>query len=668
MFKKILIANRGEIACRIITTARRLGVQTIAVYSEADAGSKHVDLADEAFLIGPPPVPESYLLGDAIIETALTAGAEAIHPGYGFLSENPEFVADVEKAGLTFIGPSADAIAAMGLKDKAKKLMEEFGVPVLPGYHGNNQDPNFLATEAEKIGYPVMIKACGGGGGKGLRLVTDPDTFLTNLESVQREAESSFGDSNCLIEKYISQPRHIEFQVFGDAHGNIVHLFERDCSLQRRHQKVIEEAPAPGMTARLRIAMGNAAITAAKAINYSGAGTIEFIVDGSDMLRTDGFWFMEMNTRLQVEHPVTEAITGLDLVELQLRVASGEPLPMSQDDLSINGWSFEARVYAEDVMKGFLPATGTVAQLSTPQISEFEPSALRVDSGIRQGDTIVPFYDPMIAKIIVHGPTRGCALNMLTRALDTYRVGGTVTNLEFLSSLSQHEGFASGRIDTDLIARDLDDLLAANEPGTIIRSIAALTALGFIGPPVTGMCPTDPLFGYRHWSPAHHNTSLQYGEETFDCVVTITGNSRFVIDCCEILQELKVTLHTNGRLIVETGNHRTAVDVIRRGATVDVAQDGHVFTFTLPDKTRRTDGDSDGGDMIIAPMPGSVISVDAIEGETVKAGDRIMVLEAMKMEHALTSPRDAIIEDVHVSQGDQVQDGALLVTLKIQDG
>ena len=372
MFKKILIANRGEIACRVISSARRLGVKTVAVYSDADAAAKHVAMADEAVHIGASAVAESYLQAERIIAACQQTGAEAIHPGYGFLSENPDFVEAAEAAGLVFIGPPASAIRAMGLKDAAKELMAEAGVPVVPGYHGGNQAPDFLAAEADKIGYPVLIKARAGGGGKGMRLVEEPKEFLSNLQSAQREAQSSFGDPVCLIEKYISQPRHIEIQVFGDNHGNVVHLFERDCSLQRRHQKVIEEAPAPGMTDNVRAAMGQAAIEAAKAIKYSGAGTIEFIVYGSGELREDGFWFMEMNTRLQVEHPVSEAITGLDFVEMQLRVASGEPLPVRQEDLSIQGWSFEARVYAEDVGKGFLPATGRLDYLSFPLGTEFE--------------------------------------------------------------------------------------------------------------------------------------------------------------------------------------------------------------------------------------------------------------------------------------------------------
>ena len=465
MFRKILIANRGEIACRVTTTARRLGVKTVAVYSEADAKAKHVALADEAVLIGPAATAESYLVGEKIIDAAKLTGAQAIHPGYGFLSENPGFVEAVEAAGLVFIGPTADAIRAMGLKDAAKALMVEAGVPVVPGYHGESQDTDLLAEEADKIGYPVLIKARAGGGGKGMRLVEDPKDFASALEGAQREGQASFGDPACLIEKYINQPRHIEIQVFGDSQGNVVHLFERDCSLQRRHQKVIEEAPAPGMTDKVRQAMGQAAVEAAKAIGYEGAGTVEFIADGSGALSTDGFWFMEMNTRLQVEHPVSEAITGLDFVELQLRVASGEPLPFSQDDLAIDGHAFEARVYAEDVAKGFLPATGRLDHLVFPKASEFEQGALRIDSGVRPGDEITPWYDPMIAKVIVHGPNRAAALNLLTAALGKCHVAGSVTNLAFLGALSKHEGFSRGELDTGLIGRDLESLTAEKGRG-----------------------------------------------------------------------------------------------------------------------------------------------------------------------------------------------------------
>ncbi|MEM7289987.1 MAG: biotin carboxylase N-terminal domain-containing protein, partial [Pseudomonadota bacterium] len=428
MPKKLLIANRGEIACRIMETAHEMGVETVAVFSDADVNAQHRLIADEAVHIGQAVASESYLRGDKIIQAALDTGADAIHPGYGFLSENSVFVEAVEKAGLTFVGPSAEAIRAMGLKDAAKKLMQEAGVPVVPGYHGDMQDPGFLAAKANEIGYPVLIKARAGGGGKGMRKVDEPKEFAAALQGAQREGEASFGDGHVLIEKYVTAPRHIEVQVFGDNHGNVVHLFERDCSLQRRHQKVIEEAPAPGMSEEMRTAMGEAAIKAAQAINYSGAGTIEFIVDGSNGLHPDRFWFMEMNTRLQVEHPITEAITGIDLVEWQLRIADDEYLPKFQDELSINGHAFEARLYAEDVPKGFLPATGTLEYL------EFSDAA-RNDSGVAEGDTISPYYDPMIAKVITHAETRKEALEELESALGETRIAGTVTNVAFLRAL-----------------------------------------------------------------------------------------------------------------------------------------------------------------------------------------------------------------------------------------
>src|SRR6056297_4289883 len=421
MFDTILIANRGEIACRVIDTCRRLGVRTVAVHSDVDATARHVDMADVAVSLGGASPADSYLRGDAIIAAAQATGAQAIHPGYGFLSENPDFVDAVEAAGLVFIGPSARAIRAMGLKDAAKALMEQAGVPVVPGYHGDNQDPEHLSGAADAIGYPVLIKAVAGGGGKGMRLVTRPEEFNEALDSARSEAKTAFGNDAVLIEKYIQKPRHIEVQVFGDGE-TAVHLFERDCSLQRRHQKVIEEAPAPGMTDDMRAAMGQAAVRAAEAIGYAGAGTVEFIVDGTGGLRPDGFWFMEMNTRLQVEHPVTEAITGVDLVEWQLRVAAGEPLPATQEHLSITGHAFEARLYAEDVPKGFLPATGRLSHLRFAD-------GVRCDTGVRAGDEISPFYDPMIAKVITHGPTRGVALRRLARALERTEVAGTVTNL-----------------------------------------------------------------------------------------------------------------------------------------------------------------------------------------------------------------------------------------------
>ncbi|MCB1367165.1 MAG: ATP-grasp domain-containing protein, partial [Rhodobacteraceae bacterium] len=506
MFDKILIANRGEIACRVIETASRMGVRTVAVYSDADANVKHVALADEAVHIGPPQPAESYLKGDVMIAAALATGAQAIHPCYGFLSENPDFVDAVEAAGLIFIGPSAAAIRAMGLKDAAKSLMTKAGVPVVPGYHGDNQDPAHLAQEAGKIGYPVLIKAVAGGGGKGMRKVGDPGEFAQALASARSEAKTAFGNEAVLIEKYVEKPRHIEMQVFGDG-KDAVHLFERDCSLQRRHQKVIEEAPAPGMTPEMRSAMGDAAVKAARAINYKGAGTIEFIVDASDGLRPDRFWFMEMNTRLQVEHPVTEAITGVDLVEWQLRVAAGEDLPARQDALSINGHAFEARLYAEDVPAGFLPATGRLTHLVFP-------AGARADSGVRAGDAISPFYDPMIAKLIVHGPTRAVALKRLERALAATEVAGSVTNLAFLAALARHQGFARGDVDTGLIERDLAALVVEPEVSDAVRAMAALVALGLER-------GGDWSTGFTLWEPLAQSIVLAEGGVEFTAVARV---------------------------------------------------------------------------------------------------------------------------------------------------
>ena len=468
MFDTILIANRGEIACRIMQTAQALGVRCVAVYSDADASARHVEMADAAVHIGGSAPADSYLRGDVVIQAALDTGAQAIHPGYGFLSENPEFVEAVEAAGLTFIGPSAHAIRSMGLKDAAKSLMEKAGVPVVPGYHGADQNDSLLAEKATEIGYPVLIKAVAGGGGKGMRLVESEGAFAAALESARSEAKKAFGNSDVLVEKFVTKPRHIEIQVFGDG-SDAVHLFERDCSLQRRHQKVIEEAPAPGMNDAVRAAMGKAAVRAAKAIGYSGAGTVEFIVDGSDGLREDGFWFMEMNTRLQVEHPVTEAITGVDLVEWQLRVAAGARLPKKQEELKIEGHSFEARLYAEDAANDFLPATGRLTHLMFP-------SDTRADTGVRSGDDISPYYDPMIAKITVHGATRAVALGKLRNALAKTQVAGTVTNLNFLHALACHEGFANGDVDTGLIGRDQAMLTEAKPLSVTVLASAALSA------------------------------------------------------------------------------------------------------------------------------------------------------------------------------------------------
>jgi len=646
MFDTILIANRGEIAVRVIATARRLGVRTVAVFSDADHAAKHVAMADRAVHIGGAAPADSYLRGEAIIEAALATGAQAIHPGYGFLSENPDFVEAVEAAGLTFIGPSAAAIRAMGLKDAAKKLMEEAGVPVVPGYHGACQDPEQLSGAADAIGWPVLIKAVAGGGGKGMRRVAGPGAFMAALDSARGEARTAFGNDKVLVEKWIDKPRHIEVQVFGDGR-RAVHLYERDCSLQRRHQKVIEEAPAPGMTEPMRAAMGQAAVRAAEAIGYAGAGTVEFIVDASRGLRPDGFWFMEMNTRLQVEHPVTEAITGIDLVEWQLRVASGEGLPKRQEDLAISGHAFEARLYAEDVPKGFLPATGRLRHL------EF-PAGARADSGVRAGDAISPFYDPMIAKIVTHGATRAGALRRLSSALERCEVAGTVTNLAFLGALAAHPGFARGDIDTGLIERDLDALVVAPEPGPRETALAALAALGLLG-------PAGPCAGFSNWSPLTRTVALRHeGEEIAVRLRTLSADAHDVIVGAQTVAAHRAA----GRWELDG---EAAPNVAVTGDLVTVfAQYGLAFGIVDP-LAREGLGPGD-ADLIEAPMPGLVKALDAAPGQAVTRGDRLAVLEAMKMEHALLAPRDGVVAEVLTQAGAQVEAGAALIRLADEAG
>jgi len=638
MFSKILIANRGEIACRVIETARAMGVATVAVYSEADANAAHVALADEAVAIGGPAPKDSYLLGDVIIAAALQTGAQAIHPGYGFLSENPDFVDAVVAAGLVFIGPSGDAIRAMGLKDAAKALMEQAGVPVVPGYMGANQDPDHLAAQADAIGYPVLIKAVAGGGGKGMRLVERPSDFADALASAQGEAQTAFANAAVLIEKFITSPRHIEVQVFGDGQ-RAVHLFERDCSLQRRHQKVIEEAPAPGMTLEMREAMGQAATRAAEAIGYSGAGTVEFIVDGSDGLRPDRFWFMEMNTRLQVEHPVTEAITGVDLVEWQLRVASGEPLPATQDQLAITGHAFEARLYAEDVPAGFLPATGMLSHL------QFAPDC-RADTGVRAGDVISPWYDPMIAKIITHGPTRAIALGQLARALEQTQVAGTVTNLAFLARLARHEGFARGDVDTGLIGREIDSLAAAPTVPAAAQALAVIAAAGLWQGDASGFTlwgalrrpvPFDLPATICVYGPGH--IGVEIDGVTQDCVLAQDG---WRVDGAKT----GAAMHSD----------RASVTIFMAGA----------HRFVLPDPLERGSS-AEASDLTLAPMPGLVKSVFVTQGQKVAAGDRLTIMEAMKMEHTMLAARDGMIAEVLVVEGAQVEAGAALIRLEEEE-
>lgn len=642
MFDKILIANRGEIACRVIESAQAMGVKTVAVYSDADAASKHVALADEAVHIGGPAPADSYLRGDEIIRVAIATGAMGIHPGYGFLSENPDFVDAVEAAGLVFIGPSAKAIRAMGLKDAAKALMHEAGVPVVPGYHGDNQDDAHLAAEAEKIGYPVLIKAVAGGGGKGMRLVEEAGSFSEALDSARAEARTAFGNEDVLVEKFVSKPRHIEVQVFGDGQ-KAVHLFERDCSLQRRHQKVIEEAPAPDMTLEMRDAMGAAAVRAAEAIGYKGAGTVEFIVDGSDGLRADGFWFMEMNTRLQVEHPVTEAITGVDLVEWQLRVAAGESLPATQEELTITGHSFEARLYAEDVPAGFLPATGTLEHLKFPDWA-------RSDSGVRQGDAISPHYDPMISKVIVHGSTRAIALKKLEAALEATEVGGTVTNVSFLSALARHNGFAAGDVDTGLIGRDIDALVAQSEASVQVQAQAALAAAGL-------MNADDDVTGFTLWQPLNREILLRSGDADLEASIQSFGVNKHHVTIDGVVVEalrLQSQWAFDGDKGKSWAKHGDSITVFGSG--------GASFEFVDPlDRDAGAGGD---GNLIEAPMPGAVRAVLVKAGDVVSEGQKLAVLEAMKMEHGLLAARDGVVAAVLAAEGDQVEAGMALIQLE----
>lgn len=623
MINSLLIANRGEIACRIIRTARKLGIRTVAVYSDADAHALHVREADQAVHIGGSQARESYLVGERVIAAAKETGAEAIHPGYGFLSENADFAEAVVAAGLIWVGPNPDSIRAMGLKDAAKKLMQDARVPVTPGYLGEDQSLDRLQREADKIGYPVLIKAVAGGGGKGMRRVDAAEDFADALASCQREAASSFGDDRVLIEKYILAPRHIEVQVFGDSHGNIVHLFERDCSMQRRHQKVIEEAPAPGMDDATREAVCAAAVRAAKAVDYEGAGTIEFIADGSEGLRADRIWFMEMNTRLQVEHPVTEMITGVDLVEWQLRVASGEPLPKRQDELSINGWAMEARLYAEDPSKGFLPSIGRVDSF------HFSEAQARIDTGVEAGAAISPFYDPMIAKVIVHRDSRAETIAGLRDALADGVVGPLVTNKGFLWRLLGHAGFEAGVVDTGLIERNLEMLTARAEPSAEQLGYVAMRLVG-----TPGQTPWTSQSGLRLGA-----------EPRLEVRLTDQFGRHYAID---LPQE-------------------PAFDDWPAEAETAIDEQGERFLVRLA----RTEGHAGGAasdGAILAPMPGKVISVDVAAGDKVAKGQKLLVLEAMKMEHALTAPFDGAVAELTVTPGAQVQVEALLVRVEQEEG
>jgi 3-methylcrotonyl-CoA carboxylase alpha subunit len=652
MIKSLLIANRGEIACRIIRTARQMGIRTIAVCSQADAEALFVEMADEAHVIGPPPARESYLQAARIIDVAKQSGADAIHPGYGFLSENVEFAKACADAGIIFVGPPASAIEAMGLKDAAKALVAKAGVPVVPGYHGARQEPDFLAAEASKIGYPVLIKAVAGGGGKGMRRVENPADFVASLESCQREAASSFNDPRVLVEKYILQPRHVEIQVFADAHGQVVHLFERDCSLQRRHQKVIEEAPAPGMPPAMRAAMGRAAVEAARAVGYVGAGTVEFIADGSNGLQADRFYFMEMNTRLQVEHPVTEAITGLDLVELQLRAASGEKLPFTQDDLAIHGHAVEARLYAEDPERGFLPSTGRLWALELPQ-----GVGIRVDTGVSAGDSVTPYYDPMIAKIIAHGATRDEALDRLSAALGQTIVAGPKTNTAFLKALCDAPGFRSGAFDTGFIERNISALGAEPQPrddacvaaaalalAEARRDAALITSAQRGGEPDSAFDVAD---GFSLMPRPDTELPIMVEGERINARLKWDGDGGAVSlpDASPIIDDTDVWLASAGDAIIAIRNARQTHVALFDPFSVDI------------------DEVTGGGAVVKAPMHGKLIAVFVSAGESVTKGQRLAIVEAMKMEHVLTAARDGVVAEIAATPGAQVAEGARLIVI-----
>ena len=641
MFEKILIANRGEIACRVMRTARRLGIRTVAVHSDADRDALHVRRADEARRV------ENYLDIDAILAAASESGAQAIHPGYGFLSENADFATACRKAGIVFIGPSPEAIAAMGDKSAAKRLMEKAGVPLVPGYHGEKQDAAFLEKEATRIGYPVLIKPSAGGGGKGMKVVLEKKAFATQLESAKREAKSSFGDDRVLIERYLERPRHIEIQVFGDGKGNLVHLFERDCSVQRRHQKVLEEAPAPGLDSGKRKAMGAAAVAAARAINYAGAGTVEFIAEteGNRAGALSGrFYFMEMNTRLQVEHTVTEMITGLDLVEWQLRIAFGQEIPLKQEQLAISGHAIEARLYAEDPERDFLPSTGKLVHLSFPS----ETSVVRVDTGVEAGAEITPWYDPMIAKLIVHGKDRGEALARLRDALSKVEIAGPATNVEFLQRIAASRAFTAGELDTGLIERNRKELFPEQEaPGEKFLAAAAFAELAEREREASSRAAksADPH------SPWHRVDGWRLNQEPQHDFPFLEGRAP------------KGEMLADGTLLLRLDGASFKARAVRGGADWHVFCDGHYRRLSLRPELDFKDEDTQAGSLA-APMPGKVIQVMTKAGAKVAKGDALLILEAMKMEHTITAPADGVVKEIHYGAGEQVLEGAELITLE----
>ncbi|MCP4342953.1 MAG: acetyl/propionyl/methylcrotonyl-CoA carboxylase subunit alpha [Desulfobulbaceae bacterium] len=672
MFKKILIANRGEIACRVISTARKLGILTVAVYSDADRDALHVTMADEAVYIGPPPSRESYLVVERIIDAALRTGAEAIHPGYGFLSENAVFCRTCNENKLVFIGPPAAAIEAMGSKSAAKNIMEQAGVPLVPGYHGEDQDPSILKKVSDEMGYPVLLKATAGGGGKGMRQVWAADEFEEALTSAKREALGSFGDETMLVEKYLIQPRHVEVQVFCDQHGDAVYLAERDCSVQRRHQKVIEEAPAPGVTDALRQQMGEAATRAARAINYQGAGTVEFLLD-----QDGSFYFMEMNTRLQVEHPVTEMITGQDLVEWQLRVAGGEELPLAQDQIRINGHALEARIYAEDPANDFLPASGTLTFLQPPEESDH----VRVDTGVLQGDEVSVYYDPMIAKLIVWDENRDKALRRLTKALAEYRISGMATNIDFLYNLVCCEAFKRAEVDTGFIEKHHDEIFLSNQQdisqGVALAALylvleqakkAEISATRFPAPP-DPWSPWNSTGGWR-LNQAHANHfELLFQEQQYPVTIEQLGRANAVRYLIRIGDR---TVHARGRIEndefhADLDGHRLRASVGRHDNSYSLYTQDSALQFKVIEADLGDEDAGQGAGALNAPMNGTVVELTATEGGLVKKGDALLVMEAMKMEHTIRAPADGKVTQFYYQPGDLVDGGAELLDFAVDD-
>lgn len=666
MFKKILIANRGEIACRVAATAKRLGIQTVAVYSDADAQAKHVAACDEAVHIGGNAPKDSYLRWERILDAAQQTGAQAIHPGYGFLSENEDFANACAQAGLAFIGPPASAIRAMGLKAESKQLMEKAGVPLVPGYHGTDQNPELLQSEADRIGYPALIKASAGGGGKGMRLVEKREDFAAALASCQREAINSFGNDAVLIEKYVQRPRHIEIQVFGDTQGNVVYLFERDCSVQRRHQKVLEEAPAPGMTPALRQKMGEAAVAAARAVGYVGAGTVEFIVEqpgGYDQPEAMQFYFMEMNTRLQVEHPVTEAITGEDLVEWQLRVAAGQPLPKRQDELQIIGHAIEARICAENPDNGFLPATGTLHVYRKPACSSFAISDVRVDDGVREGDAISPFYDSMIAKLIVHGDTREQALARLDAALAQTQIVGLSSNVQFLRHVVKSEAFAQAKLDTALIEREKAVLFQQTAVPTPLAVAIAVAQQLQAEQALETADPFSRRDGWHSHGTVRRSFTFVQDSATIQAVLTYGHHGTPQLQVGDVEAPLHWQPQGDG-LLVEFAGARSTAQVHVTGEARHIFTPRGAAVLQLQDPLAHAgEGHSEGG-RLTAPMPGKLVSFAVKAGDTVTKEQALAVMEAMKMEHTIAAPADGVVQELLYAPGDQVAEGAELIRME----